>query len=123
VRTTCEFEILFENGVYQWQTCSKDLSGSSVFEDYIQSKPELSPLIYETNELNIFLRLLNTCPISNYVSLGDTVYVDLRTYSATWYQSLQLPNCERLTYVVPYQYQSWVNHNNHKKSKGYLYSF
>ena len=122
VRTTCEFEILFENGVLQWQTWSLDLSQNCIFEDYCRSKPEFSPLLYDTKGFAIYLRHLNGRPISEYISLGDTVYVDLRTYSATWYRSLNLPNCDRLTYVVPYTYQSFLD-AKHKKIKAICHLF
>ena len=111
VRKTCEFEILFENGVTQWQTWSKDLSSNIVFEDYCRSKPELTPLLYTAAIARIRITELNKINISTYISLRDIVYVDMRSYSSTWYSSIGLPNCDRLTYVVPYKYTDWNNDN------------
>jgi hypothetical protein len=54
-------------------------------------------------DLKKILVELRKTPITM-VKTGDMVYVDLRYYSATWYQKLKLPNCDFVTYVLIFRY-------------------
>jgi hypothetical protein len=48
------------------------------------------------------------------VTTGDVVYVDLRSYGAAWYASLDLADKDHKTYVFEYRYLDWIG-NRHKK--------
>ena len=45
---------------------------------------------------------------------GDVVYVDLRSYEYEWYSTLNLPDADYSTYVVPLAYTSWYNNKRLK---------
>lgn len=107
-RTTTEYEVHFADGTVMWQPFSEDLFSTVPFEDFVRSRPELFPLIYRASVAKTMVQQLNRTPITA-VRPGMRVYVDLRSYSATWYQSLGLPDCDHRTYVVLYQYTKWAS--------------
>jgi len=45
------------------------------------------------------------------VEPGDLVYVDLRCYQYEWFNSLQLPNSDTITYLLIYRYTKWSNNS------------
>ena len=53
---------------------------------------------------------------------GDVVYVDLRSYGYEWYSTLNLPDADYSTYVVPLTYTSWLN-SKHLKINGIVAVF
>ena len=107
-RTSMEFEVRFADGTEKWITWNKDLDTTVQYEDYLRSRPELSPLIYSQKEAASRKVQLNRQPITE-VKPGDTVYVDIRCYSAEWYKGLGLTDAEHNTYVVIYRYTKWSN--------------
>jgi hypothetical protein len=107
-RTTMEFEVHFADGEIQWVTWSQDLFQSIPYEDFCRSKPELSPLLFTSTEASLIRVALNKTPITE-IQIGDTVFVDLRYYSAEWYSKLQLPDWEHRSYVVPFIYEKWAD--------------
>lgn len=105
-RTTMEFEVEFADGTVVWQTYTEDLSSTVQFEDYCRSRSELFPLIYSAAEAKRYIQQLNRSVITD-VEPGIRVFVDLRSYGATWYQQLSLPDADHNTYVVVYEYIRW----------------
>ena len=101
-RTTMEFEVEFADGTVVWQTYTEDLSSTVQFEDYCRSRSELFPLIYSAAEAKRYIQQLNRSVITD-VEPGVRVFVDLRSYGATWYQQLGLPDADHNTYVVAYE--------------------
>jgi hypothetical protein len=106
-RSTMEFEVEYADGDVIWKVYDHDLSQSVPFENYCRSKPELTPLIYSQKEANRMRVALNKSPITE-VQPGDTVYVDLRSYGATWYHNLPLPDKDHTTYYLAYRYTRWI---------------
>jgi hypothetical protein len=108
VRTTIEFEVLFEDDSLVWLPWSKDLFDTVQYEEYCRSRPELVPLVYDAKKAAEWVRSINKSPITE-VAPGDTVYVNLRSYGATWYAQLPLPDLFHVDYVVPYVYRHFSN--------------
>ena len=107
-RQTVEFEVSFADGTIQWQVWSKDLSESIQYEDFCRSRPELSPLLYKATDAAARIKALNKSPITE-VSPGDVVFVDLRSWGATFYKELEIPDKYHLTYLVMCIYGDWKN--------------
>jgi hypothetical protein len=114
-RTSCQFEVTFENFVTQWENWSEELSQTTQFEDFCHSRHELTPLLYTQSIATARIRELNLTDISEWIDLLDTVYVDLRSYGSDWYTQLSLPDGDHVTYVVPYQYVRWYHRNRRHK--------
>jgi len=118
VRTTMEFEVLFEDGTLTWRIWDRDLFHSIPYEDYCRSKPELHILVYDLKEAREMETRLKRTPITS-VTPGDEVYVDLRSWGPGWYSKLDLPDKDHLTYVVKLQYTNWAN-TKRLKLDGYV---
>lgn len=106
VRTTMEFEVQFADDSVVWLPWSKDLFDTVQYEEYCRTKSELFTLLYDKKTADKMIKDLNSTPITE-VSPGDTVYVDLRSYGATWYSSLPLPDIDHITYNLEYKYTRW----------------
>ena len=106
VRTSMEFEILFEDQSLVWLPWSKDLFDTAQYETFCRSRPELYPLIFDVKTAKLRIREINKLPISE-IKPGDEVLVDLRCYGHGWYQTLQLEDKDHLTYLVEYRYIRW----------------
>jgi hypothetical protein len=105
-RTSMEFEVKFADGTILWKTWDKDLDTTQAYEVFVRARPALRPLLY-TKEIADKQRIeLNRQPITD-VGPGDSVYVDIRFYSAQWYANLGLEEAEHNMYVVKYDYVRW----------------
>ena len=113
LRTSMEFLVLFEDTSLKWMPFESDVSQTIQFEEYIRSKPELYVLLFTAKLAAKYKSDLNKQQIVE-LEPGDVRLVDLRSYGATWYQSLPLPDKDRLTYLLPYHYLRWAN-NRHTK--------
>ena len=78
------------------------------YETFCSKISQLQPLVVRYKESVVLMRDLNTRPILS-IKPGDQVFLDLRAIGAGWYDSLQLPNCDFMVYVVPLIYKSWGN--------------
>ena len=107
-RTTMEFEVLFEDGSLVWLPWSKDIFDTVQYEEYCRSRPELIPLVYDAKKAAEAIQICNRTPITE-VGPGDTVYVNIRSYGATWYSKLPLPDLFHTDYVVEYFYRHFAN--------------
>ena len=106
-RTSMEFEVRFSDGTVVWNPWDKDLDTTQAYEDYyIRSWPALTPLLYKKEIADRHRIELNRQPITE-VSPGDSVYMDIRYYSAQWYSGLGLPDPDHNTYVVKFRYTDW----------------
>jgi hypothetical protein len=117
VRTSIEFEILFEDGSLVWLPWSKDLFETVQYETYCRSRPELYPLIFDAKTATKRISELNSTPIIE-AQPGDTVLVDLRCYGAGWYDTSDLEDKHRTSYLLEYQYVKWKS-NKHLKIQVY----
>jgi hypothetical protein len=112
-RTTMEFLVQFADSSEVWLPFSRDLSDSLPFESYCRSNFELHPLLYAANAAKQWIKELNARPITE-INPGDTVFVNLRSYGAAWYDALQLPFKPGQRYVISYQYGSFTNLSKRK---------
>jgi hypothetical protein len=112
-RTTMEFEVHFADGTVVWLPWTKDLSDTVQFEEFCRSRPELAPLLYSAKDAADRVKQINRTAITE-IQPGDTVYVDLRSYGATWYSSLPLPDKDHTRYVVQYRYGEFSNRGRTK---------
>lgn len=106
IRTTMEFLVLFKDNTKLWLPWSNDLFSTVQYETFCSSVPALFPLLYRLEEARKIIAEIRKAPITE-VQPGTMVYVDIRCYGATWYSKLALPDGDRMTYVVPYQYVAW----------------
>ena len=109
-RTTMEFYVVFKDGSETWLPWSEDLFSTVQYENYCASVPALFPLLIRLAASKQAIALLKRTPITC-VQPGDEVYVDLRCYGFTWYNTLNLPESDFKTYVVLYQYIAWKRRN------------
>jgi hypothetical protein len=114
VRTSLEFFIRFSDGDEHWQVYDRDLLHCEAFDDYCRSVPELWPLLHTDPQYRKVRTQLNKEPITE-LKPGDIIYVDLRSLDPHWYNNLlpglepNLPDEDKVTYVVPYLVGSWKN--------------
>lgn len=114
-RTTMEFEIRFADGTIMWLVWSADLFGTTAYENFCSSRPELRPLLYSASDALKRKQETNKQPITE-VAPGQSAFVDIRYYSSEWYACLGLPDPEHHSYVVKFDYTGWAN-KNHTKIK------
>ena len=108
VRTTMEFEVQFADGSLVWLPWSKDLFDAVQYEEFCRSSPELTPLLYSAKDAADKIKQVNKTAITE-VKPGDIVFVDLRSYGATWYSSLPLPDRDHTRYLLEYRYGDFKN--------------
>jgi hypothetical protein len=107
-RTTMEFEVHFADGSVVWLPWSKDLFDTVQYEEFCRSRPELAPLLYSAKDASDKIKEINKTAITE-VQPGDTAYVDLRSYGATWYSRLPLPDKDHTRYLLQYRYGGFAN--------------
>jgi hypothetical protein len=105
-RLSMQFLVRFQDGDEVWLPWSKDLFATVQYEAYCRSRSELSPLIYPERIASQRIKALDHSEILD-VKPGDTVFVDLRSYGADWYSSLDLPNLHTSSYYVQYIYKNF----------------
>jgi hypothetical protein len=102
-RTSVQFEVLFADGSVVWLYWSLDLFRTVQYEDFCRAHPQLRVLV-ETAEAGVeFRRKLNRQPITE-VHPGEVCYFDLRGWSETWYEQLDLPDLFHIRYVLEARY-------------------
>ena len=103
-RSTVEYFISFSDGTQVWLPWTPSLSQTVPYETFCQSDPMLQPLLHSTATVRAHDSALNKQPITT-VSPGQTVYVNLRWYSHTWYKELEsLADRYDVAYLVPCRY-------------------
>ena len=82
------------------------------YEEFCRSRPELFPLIFTVKEADSKIKAIKAQPLTE-VKPGDLVYIDLRFFGgATWYNSIGLPDSEKLNYVFKASYTTWTGRNH-----------
>ena len=109
IRTTMEFLVRFCDSSELWLPWSADLFSTIPYEIFCSSHPELRPLLHTAKKANNDVARLKKSVISE-VQSGDVVFVDLRSYGAGWYDTLNLPDKYRLKYVLEYFYLEFIEH-------------
>ena len=116
VRTTLEFEVHYADGDWEWRKYSADIASTEAFKTFINTKPELYLLKYQTtqNRMSKELKRMQSTVIDNVVP-GNVCYVHLRAFGARWYcLELDLPNVDRVDYLVECFYGEWIDSNHTK---------
>jgi len=112
-RSTMQFQVLFKDGDTRWIPMILDLTDSHPFNHYCNRITPLRVLLYTAEEARKQVAERNRTPIKA-VKPGDVVYVDLRCYGFGWYESLDLPDMDNLTYVLEYRYQEFATRQHLK---------
>jgi hypothetical protein len=109
-RTTMQFLVRFKDQSEVWLSWSDDLFNTVQYEEFCRSKPELFQLIYRANLAKAQAADINKTPIDP-GWVNQTVYVDIRSYGASWYEEINLPNKDFGVYVVPFYYEKLERRN------------
>ena len=107
-RTTMQFEVQFEAGSIVWLPWSLELFDNVQYEAFCRGSPELYVLVFGAKEADDFVKRKNKEIITT-VKPGDTCFVDIRFYGATWSESIGLPDFDHRKYVVEHKYVKWAN--------------
>ena len=110
-RSTMQFLIRFKDATEVWIPWSEDIFNTVQYEEYCRSKPELFQLVFRHNIAKLQISELNKTPIDP-AWIGQVVFVDIRSYGATWYEELNLPDKDLKTYVVPFVYEKLERRNS-----------
>jgi hypothetical protein len=102
-RTECEFLVLFSDAEGDttkalWRPWAADLDQTVAYEDFLRTRPELQLLLGDAKSQDKRLARLRKMPIT--FALGTSCYVDLRSWSESWYTQLNLPNAYITRYLV-----------------------
>jgi len=111
VRSTVQFLVKFSDSTTHWLTYTKDLFDTIQYEDFCSSLPQLRQMKYGALDALKYRRKLKSEPIK-LVAPGDVTYVDLRSWGATWYSTLDIPDRDTNTYVVRCVYGDFRNKSN-----------
>jgi hypothetical protein len=121
-REDMEFLVRFKDNDEVWLPYTKDVSSTKPYEDYVRPRPPLCPLAFSSQEAAAWVVQLNATAITE-VNPGNIVFVDLRSYGADWYESLELPLSDLKTYVVQYRYQRWIDNKVKLRIKAHCHVF
>lgn len=108
-RSVCTFLIWFEDNDLVWVPWSSDITETTQFEVFCNSRPELYTLLYSQLEAQKIIASLNRISITE-VKPGDSVYVDLRFYGSGWYNAL-----DTTRYLVLFGYIRWFHKTSQTK--------
>ena len=112
-RTTMSFEVNYADGTTHWVPWSKDIFDTIAYEDFINARPQLVPLLYSAEAAKKEVSRIKATAIA-VVSPGDSVFVDLRSWGELWYQSLPLPDSDHVQYLVRGKYLRFANKSRTK---------
>ena len=124
VRTTMEFEVLFEgDDAPVWRVWDRDLADSEPFDVYCRKEKPLYPLMFDLQKsYQDAKKAINQMPIT-VVKAGDFVYLSLRFFSTKVYDEvLMLPDKFHVSYVVRLEYTHF-NTKAHKRIQGIVHVF
>ena len=106
-RTTMDFLVHFSDGSKIWLPYTTDLASAVFFQQYCQRINALFPLLFSATEAKQCRLWMRKQPIDG-VQPGQDVYVSLRAWGADFYDTLELPDCYKLEYVVLCKYKRWA---------------
>ena len=92
---------------------SKDLSGSTQFQEFVFSQPQLFPLRFNANDAPKQITAMRREPIRG-IAIGDVFYLDLRYWGYAWFDDLELPDAYATTYVVTCEYHAWQTRRRYR---------
>ena len=115
-RNTMDFLVAFTDGTKQWRPFSQDLFATVQYEYYCSSSPELRQLLVSAEQAAADKSTCNKLDIT-LVKPGDTVYVDIRSWGAGWYENITLPDKLTSTYVAECIYGNFCGSKNRPQKK------
>ena len=113
-RTTCEFEVEFQDGSILWLPWSGDLFDTVHYETFCRYKRELYPLLFTVEESKKRIASIRTQAITTVVP-GDLAYISLRCMDPYWYDSLTLEDPYHVDYVLLLKYVRWSKPTSHQR--------
>ena len=105
-RTAMQFLVQFADNVALWLPPSRDLSNSIPFCDYCQSIPYLYIISLTIIIAYKFISDKRNEDITT-IAPGDHVWVNLRFFGASWYDSLPIEDKHLHDYYVEFIYGQW----------------
>jgi exodeoxyribonuclease III len=111
-RTTMEFFTEWEDGTKLWKVWCNDIITTVAFDDLCKARKELQYLLIPVSKVAQSKRELNKLLIL-IVEPEVEVYVNLRQWGHSWFESLALPDWEHKQYVIPFRYTRWTHKESH----------
>ena len=112
-KSTMVFKVKYADGDILDIPWTPDIQCEAYY-DFCESRPYLRHLAYDSFTAKRFISSMRKENITT-VSVGDTVYVDLRFYGDLWYESLGLPDYATAAYVMEFTYTHWYHKNSKRK--------
>jgi hypothetical protein len=110
-RSAMTFKVKYADGDILDIPWTPDLQCEAYYT-FCESRPHLYHLTFDSAMAKRFISMKRKEDITS-VTVGDTVYVDLRFYGDLWYERLGLPDYASSSYVMKFTYTHWY----HKSSK------
>ena len=107
-RKYCTFLVEFSDGELCWIQYGPDLCSTEAFGEYCAKTPELRILLMPILRAVEMLKSERILSIPQSFSIGIW-FIDLRVFSFTWYDSLQLPDSDTTTYVIEARFYKYSN--------------
>ena len=83
MRTTMEFLVEFADGDILWIPFSKDISDTTHFEDFCQSKPELKILLLDAKRAKALMSKIRL-ELNPKLRVGHKAYINLKFFGYIW---------------------------------------
>jgi hypothetical protein len=115
-RDNMEFFLAIEDHLPCWIRWCDSFSENSAFQRFCGKIPQLRQLLLSQRDANKLRKTCLSLPIT-LVKPGMTVFVDLRSWSPSWYSQLSLPNKDKLTYVTRCVYGKYCGAPGQRKTK------
>ena len=101
-----EFHVLFKSGDTVWLPYSQDIFQMIQYEDFCNNTPGLYFRQYSSSIAERNRKEVNKQPITS-LQPGESIYLDIRTWGAQWYQSTGLPDMYTTRYVDKWEITGW----------------
>jgi hypothetical protein len=98
-RSTLQFKIKYQDNDISWVPYCPDIYNTKQFDEFCTINPELRILFISADAANKHIAQMNKSAIINF-NVGDTIYYKLSSLGYDWYNELNLPNNDDITYLV-----------------------
>ena len=111
------FLVEFVDGDKSWIQYGPDITSNAVYQDYIDSIPELAILKYTALEAGRYISYTRKLAITSKIA-PVVFYIDMRTLGFTWYDKLDLPQADTSLYLIGAQF---IRHTNKQKTRAEVF--
>jgi hypothetical protein len=111
------FLVSFADGDKSWVQYGPDIVSNTKFQEYVDKVPELMLLRYTSLEAGRYIARSKRLMIPSTIAPSKFL-LDIRALGFTWYDSLQLPNCDTTLYVVE---ANFIEHSNKHKTRAKVF--